>query len=61
MEICKKFYYRVLDGDNLREICQKFNTSKENILRNNKEIPLYAGEWVEITVNDFIEHFYANH
>lgn len=57
MEICKIFYYRVLDGDNLPEICQKFNTSKENILRNNTEIPLYAGEWIKIKVNDFVEHF----
>lgn len=57
MEMSKNFYYRVLDGDNLREICQKFNTSKQNILRNNTEIPLYAGEWVRIEVNDYIEHF----
>ena len=57
MEMSKSFYYRFLDGDNLRGICQKFNTSKQNILRNNASIPLYAGEWVEITVNDYIEHF----
>ena len=55
--MCKNFYYKVLDGDSLNEICQKFNTCKQNILRNNAEIPLYAGEWVKIEVNDFIEHF----
>ena len=57
MEICKVFYYRVLGGDNLSEICQKFNTCQENVLRNNKEIPLYPGEWIRVEVNDFLTHY----
>lgn len=57
MEICKTFYYRILDGDNLSKICQQFNTCQENILRNNAEIPIYAGEWVKIKVNDYLTHF----
>ena len=57
MDLSKEFYYRVLDGDNLNKIRQRFNTEQENIIRNNSEIPLYAGEWIKIKVNDFITHF----
>lgn len=57
MEIEKQFVYRVLDGDTLASICLKFNTSIENIVRNNKDIPLFAGELIEIKVNDYIQHF----
>ena len=57
MEIEKQFVYRVLDGDTLASLCLKFNTSIENIVRNNKDIPLFAGELVEIKVNDYIQHF----
>lgn len=48
--------YRVKEDDTMSAICERFNTSKENILRNNSEIELYAGEWVEITVNDYLIH-----
>lgn len=50
------FKYRVLPGDTENSICVKFNTSKQNILRNNPQIPLYAGEWIEIEVNNFLSH-----
>ena len=56
MEIEKQFVYRVQDNDTLASICLKFNTSIENIIRNNKEIPLFAGELIEIKVNDYINH-----
>ena len=51
-----KFKYRVKDGDTLSEICSRFNTSKENIFRNNNNIDLFVGEWIEITVNEFLTH-----
>lgn len=53
---CKKFKYRVQPGEDLKSICNKLNTSKENVLRNNYNIPLYAGEWVEVTTNDYFIH-----
>lgn len=53
MELEKKFIYRVQENDTIISICEKFNTSKDNILRNNNEIPLYEGEIIEITINDF--------
>ena len=53
---CKKFKYRVQKCDDLKSICNKLNTSKENILRNNYNIPLYAGEWVEVITNDYFSH-----
>ena len=56
IELEKKFTYRVCEQDTLNSICIKFNTCKENILRNNNEIPLYAGEIIEITLNDFVIH-----
>ena len=53
---CNEFYYRVEVDDNIQLICQKFNTSKENILRNNNNLALYAGEWVIIKQNEFKTH-----
>ncbi len=52
IEICDEFFYRVQCED----ICNLFNTSKENILRNNKNIKFYHGEWVKIKLNDFQTH-----
>lgn len=52
----KKFYYRVQHGDNLNVLINKFNTSKENILRNNNNIDFYEGEWVIIKENAYILH-----
>lgn len=53
----KIFFYRVCAEDNLSEICKKFNSSKENILRNNSQIPLYPGEIIKIKQNDYLVHF----
>lgn len=56
ISILKNFKYRVLPTDTESLIIKDFNTSKENIIRNNPNIPIYAGEWIEIKVNDFISH-----
>ncbi len=55
-KLLKQFYYRVKIDDTLDEIYSRFNTSKENVLRNNDDIPLYPGEWIRITQNDYITH-----
>ena len=34
--------------DTLESICLRFSTTAQNIKRNNKEIDIYAGEWIEI-------------
>lgn len=52
----KKFMYRVRENDNINTICTRFNTSRANILRNNEDIDLYAGEMIEIEVNDYLTH-----
>ncbi len=52
-----QFFYRVQDGDNLLDLCQRFNTCKENIIRNNPSIEIYAGEWVVIKENKFKIHY----
>ena len=53
----KQFYYRVQDDDTITNICQKFNTCKENITRNNPTLNLYAGEWILIKGNEFKTHY----
>lgn len=52
----KKFMYRVREDDSMVSLCERFNTSQENILRNNPKIKLYPGEWVQISVNDYLLH-----
>lgn len=52
-----EFLYRVLKEDNFNSICEKFNTCKENIIRNNKSIDLYEGEMIKIKVNKFLMHY----
>ncbi len=54
IEMCDEFFYRVTDLN--LDLFKEFNTSKENILRNNNNIKLYNGEWVKIKENDFITH-----
>jgi LysM repeat protein len=54
---CKQFYYRVQEGDDFSNICNKFNTSKENIIRNNASLDLYIGEWILIKTNEFKMHY----
>ena len=58
MEIkqCKQFYYRVQNGDDFFNICSRFNTSKDNIIRNNNGLDLYVGEWIIIKENKFKTH-----
>ena len=56
LELIKTFYYRVKADETINDLCFKFNTCKENILRNNPNIKLYAGEWVLITKNDYKTH-----
>lgn len=53
----KQFVYRIKQGDTLKYLYEKFNTCKENLLRNNPNIPLYEGEVVEIKVNNYKMHF----
>lgn len=59
MEIkqCKQFYYRVQKNDTMQNICEKLNTCKENIIRNNPTLDLYTGEWVIIKRNEFKTHY----
>ena len=53
METSKEFFYRVCSGDTINLLCRKFNTDKDNILRNNPNIDLYVGEMVKIKVLDY--------
>lgn len=55
-EIVKQFVYRVEKNDTIASLCLKFNTSVDNIFRNNKNIELYEGELIEIKVNNYITH-----
>lgn len=57
LKLSKNFYYRVQDGDDVTKLCTRFNTTKENILRNNYDIPLYSGEILKIKTNDYLIHF----
>lgn len=57
VNLVDRFYYKIQVGDSFDSLSLKFNTSKENILRNNMEIPLYVGEVVVIKQNEFITHF----
>ena len=57
MELENNFIYRVEDEDTLASICLRFNTTAENIIRNNKDIPLFVGELIEIKVNEYVSHF----
>ncbi len=52
----RQFYYKILPNETLKELCQKFNSSTDNILRNNSNLNLYAGEWVKVDVNNFLTY-----
>ena len=54
---CSQFYYRVQEGDSLLKICNKFNTSKDSLKRNNESLDLYVGEWLIIKTNDYKTHY----
>ena len=51
IKMCNTFYYRVED----EALLKQFNTSSENILRNNN-LNFYRGEMVRITLNDYKIH-----
>ncbi len=54
IEICDSFYYRLNKQCDVNKV---FNTCEENIIRNNKNIKVYDGEWVKIKINDFLTHY----
>lgn len=54
IELCDTFYYRI--SNEKFDVYTKFNSSKDNVFRNNQLIDFYAGEWVKITQNDYILH-----
>ncbi len=54
IELSDNFFYRI-PMDKV-DIYTKFNTSKENVSRNNNEIDLYAGEFVKIQQNEYVSH-----
>ena len=56
IELAKTFVYRVQDNDTINSICNEFNTTQEKILRNNPNIPIYVGECLEITINNYKTH-----
>lgn len=56
IRMCNDFYYRVQSGDCEQSIISKFNTSRDNIIRNNPSIALYSGEWIHIHINDYLTH-----
>lgn len=54
IEMCDEFFYRISDLN--LNIFDEFNTCNENVIRNNKNLKIYNGEWVKIKVNDFVVH-----
>ena len=54
IEMCDEFFYRI--NNSSLNLFNEFNTSQENVLRNNNKIKIYNGEWVKIKVNDFVVH-----
>lgn len=55
IKMCEKFFYRI-ENENF-DVYNEFNTSKENILRNNEKLKFYNGEWIVVEVNDYITHY----
>ncbi len=56
VKLKKQFLYRV-QNENEHNLCQNFNTEKEGVVRNNSSLPVYAGEWVQINVNNYKTHY----
>jgi len=54
VERCDEFYYRISDSN--LDIFNKFNADKNNVVRNNKSIKIYEGEWLKIKTNNFHTH-----
>ena len=55
IELDKEFFYRIAN-ETPAELHTKFNTSKNNVLRNNENINFYSGEIVKIKTNDYLTH-----
>ena len=55
IELEKEFFYRI-NVEKSNDLYQKFNTGKNNVLRNNDNLDFYNGEWVKIKTNDYITH-----
>ena len=53
-KLCEEFFYRIEDAD--IDVYKTFNTSPENVIRNNPKLKFYVGEWIKIKVNDYILH-----
>ena len=51
IKMCNSFYYRV----DILDFHKQFNTSKQNIMRNNN-LDYYLGEMVKIKLNDYVIH-----
>ena len=54
LKLCDEFFYRVKDGE---DVFQMFNTSEENLIRNNEKLKFYGGEFVKIKINDYVVHY----
>lgn len=54
LELCNEFFYRI-DNESM-DLMSVFNTSKDNVYRNNSKIKIFRGELVKIKVNDFVLH-----
>lgn len=57
IQLAQNFYFRIDENATKNQIIQDFNTSFDNIKRNNQELNLYEGEWVKVKINDYILHF----
>ena len=57
IKMAPSFWLRVKENDDINSICQKYNSNKQNILRNNPELEMYSGEFIKVNVNDYISHF----
>ena len=56
INIAKEFYYRVRKGDEINDICQSMNTSRENITFDRAKPEILPGEWIKVRVNDYMTH-----
>lgn len=52
----KQYYYRISKQEAEQGFYIKLNTSKEKVLRNNKNISPYAGEMVLVSTNNYLTH-----
>ena len=54
VEMCDNFFYRITDEK--EDVFSSLNTCKENVLRNNKNLSFYCGEWIKVKVNNYKTH-----